>query len=180
MKNIVALIAVAGLSTAASAAIVNIGPFSMTGNQEVGGAAQILTGSGTATLTLDTDTGAFTLNYAFTGLTGTVTIAHFHRGAFGTNGPVVYWLAASGAPNALPTTLMSPALPGGVTNASGTGTGVLSSGLVTDALAGNLYLNIHTTARGAGEIRGQVVPAPAALAVAGMGGLVCLRRRRSA
>lgn len=180
MKNIAALIAVAGLSTAASAAIVNIGPFSMTGDQEVGGAPQILTGSGTATLSLDTVSGAFTLNYSFTGLTGTVTIAHFHQAAFGVNGPVVYWLAASGAPNNLNTTLMNPPLPGGVTAASGTGTGVLSPALTSAALAGNLYLNIHTTARGAGEIRGQVVPAPAAIAVAGMGGIVALRRRRTA
>ena len=178
--KIVSALAVAIVAGAANAAVVTIGPFGLDGSQEVGAPAQILTGSGTATLTLDTATGAFSLAYSFSGLTGTVTVAHFHQAAAGVNGPVVYWLAANGAPNNLPTTLMNPALPGGVTSATGVGTGTFSAGLVNAALAGNLYINIHSTARGAGEIRGQVVPTPGALALVGVAGLVGLRRRRSA
>lgn len=175
----IAAVAIAALAGTSSAAMITIGPFGMDGAQEVGGAPQILTGSGTGTLMLDTVTGNFTLNYSFTGLTGTVTVAHFHQAPAGANGSVVYWLAASGAPNALPTTLMNPPLPGGVTSATGSGTGTLSAALVNAAIAGNLYVNIHTTARGAGEIRGQVVPTPGALALVGLAGLAGLRRRRA-
>lgn len=47
-------------------------------------------------------------------------------------------------------------------------------------LAGNAYITIATTSHPEGEIRGQLllVPAPGALAVAGAGALVSLRRRR--
>lgn len=174
----IALVAVAGLAAAANAQFFTIGPFPITGAQEV--PAVNTPASGTATLLLNTTTGDFQLNYSFSGLLGTVTVAHFHRAAAGSNGSVVYWLAAQGAPNTLPTTLLSPALPGGVTAASGTGTGRLgSSALINDALNGLLYINIHSTRFGPGEIRGQVVPAPAGLALVGVAGLAAARRRRA-
>ncbi len=71
-----------------------------------------------------------------------VTAAHIHRGPVGIGGPVV-------AP-----------LPGAAVLSSG---GVLSGTLPTtpemlnDLMCGNLYFNVHTTDRPAGEIRGQIV-----------------------
>ncbi len=49
-----------------------------------------------------------------------------------------------------------------------------------DLLAGNTYLNLHTQAYPAGEIRGQLVliPEPASLMIVGVGGLLLLRRPR--
>lgn len=175
-----ALTAVAIASTiaaSASAQVITIGPFPLAGTQEVPANASPATGM--ASLMLNTTTGAFTLDYSFSGLIGTVTVAHFHRALAGSNGSVVYWLAAPGAPNMLPTTLMSPSLPTGVSAATASGSGVFSPTLIGDALAGRLYMNVHTTAFGGGEIRGQVVPTPGALALVGLGGLVAVRRRRA-
>lgn len=45
--------------------------------------------------------------------------------------------------------------------------------------AGELYLNIHTQPFPGGEIRGQVVPAPASMALLAGGALFARRRRRS-
>lgn len=181
MKHVAfAGIAVAMLAGASSAQVVTIGPFPLEGSQEVQNPAVITPATGSATLMLNTSTGDFTLDYTFSGLLGTVTVAHFHNAPAGSNGSVVYWLAATGAPNNLPTTLMSPSLPTNVTSATGSGTGVLSATLVNQALLGRLYVNIHTTRFGGGELRGQVVPAPSALALVGAAGLLGARRRRRA
>jgi MYXO-CTERM domain-containing protein len=180
MSNARILSAAAVLATAgvASAANITIGPFPLEGSQEV--PAVITPASGSATLTLDTVTGDFTLDYDFAGLDGPVTVAHFHNAPAGVNGGVVYWLAAPGAPNNNPDTLLSPPMPDGVTSASASGTGVLSASIVQEILDGNIYINIHSTANGGGELRGQVVPTPAAAGVLGMGALAAARRRRRA
>ncbi|MDX2115596.1 MAG: CHRD domain-containing protein [Planctomycetota bacterium] len=177
MKKIAALAVVALAGAAASADIAVIGPFPLSGAQEVPANASPATGS--AKITLDTATGAFTLDYSFSGLTGNVTVAHFHRNVAGVNGPAFYWLAAAGAPNNNPTTLMSPSLPTGVTAHTGSGTGIIPAADITNFLTGRVYINIHSTTFGGGEIRGQVVPAPAALGLAGVAGVVALRRRRA-
>lgn len=80
-------------------------------------------------------------NITIDGLTPTV--AHFHRAASGTNGPVVRDLSVTG----------------------GTTSGVwreidsqsLTPALIADLFAGNLYVNFHTAANPGGEIRGQVL-----------------------
>jgi hypothetical protein len=89
--------------------------------------------------------------------------AHIHFGAAGTNGPVVF----------------------GFNNPDGTwalnGSAVWSnlSQVNIDALfAGNLYINFHTTAFPGGEVRGQIVPTPGVLAMAGAGLAFAARRRR--
>ncbi|HEX6199928.1 MAG TPA: CHRD domain-containing protein, partial [Thermoanaerobaculia bacterium] len=66
------------------------------------------------------------------------TLMHIHRGAPGVNGPVVFDLGEPSSPVIATWTGMSP-------------------GDVADLLAGNLYVNIHTSGRPGGEIRGQIV-----------------------
>jgi hypothetical protein len=88
-----------------------------------------------------------------------VTQAHIHMGASGANGGIVVWLF----PSAPPATLIP-----------GRSQGVLAQGVITDAdvigglagegveglleqiLAGNAYVNVHTSEFPGGEIRGQL------------------------
>ena len=88
------------------------------------------------------------------GLTGSIAAAHFHNAAAGTDGGVVRTISGDFTGN----------------TASGLWTGTdsepLTDALIAELLAGNLYVNIHTAANGAGEIRGQVgVPIPVILGI---------------
>ena len=67
------------------------------------------------------------------------TVMHIHKGAPGVNGPILFDLG-------------DPASP-----VTATWTGMTPSD-ISDLLAGNLYINIHTSGRPAGEIRGQILP----------------------
>ena len=71
------------------------------------------------------------------GLSGTITGAHLHKGALGVGGPVVVDLTSNVSGN----TIIASIDP---------------STILTDLLAGNIYINIHTTANPNGEIRGQL------------------------
>ncbi|MBN4054078.1 CHRD domain-containing protein [Nitrospira defluvii] len=112
----------------------------------------------TPATTTATGTGAFSLNAAQTELTfditvtglsgGGLTAAHFHNAAAGADGGVVRTLTADFTGN--------------------TATGIwkfadgqsLTPTLVTELLAGRIYVNIHTTENTGGEIRGQVLLNP--------------------
>ncbi len=108
----------------------------LTGAQEV--PAVTTNATGTAVMTL-TPAGLVYLITA-NGLSGTITGAHFHLGAAGTNGPVLIDLTSSF---------------GGRTTATGTLT--LPDSVVAAFLTGRIYLNLHTAANPNGEIRGQVI-----------------------
>lgn len=56
----------------------------------------------------------------------------------------------------------------------------LGQDMVDELFAGRLYANFHTTSFPGGEVRGQVllVPAPSGVALLGLGGVACIRRRR--
>ena len=104
------------------------------------GAAQVppnaSRGTGTGTVRLDGST--LSWNVSYQGLSGPVTGAHFHGPAAETaNAPVVVPFAGS---------LASPII----------GTATLTAAQIADLKAGRWYINLHTAANPAGEIRGHV------------------------
>lgn len=150
----------------------------LAGTQEV--PVRITPASGFGVGFLTGNAGSYVFNYTlnYTGLTGTLSDAHIHNAAAGTNGPVVHGLDGLAA---------------NIGTTSGVFTGdwrfddatrPLTDTLATALLNGNTYFNVHTNVFPGGEIRGQlsVVPEPGtvALTLAGlltMGG-VYLRRVR--
>ena len=127
-------------------------------------------GTGSGTLTLDTDTGQVDYEITFSGMTGTETASHVHGAAPEcVNAGVVYGLP-----------LGSPKI----------GTAFLSPGQANDMIAGLHYVNIHSTLLPGGEIRGQVllageepIPTVSEWGMIGMtvlmvaGGAIMFRRR---
>jgi len=100
-------------------------------------------GSGAANLTYDPSTRAVTWSVTYSGLSAPVTMAHFHGpAAAGANGPVVIWISKRGEAVASPIT----------------GTATLTPEQAQQFAAGQWYVNVHTQAHPAGEIRGQVMP----------------------
>ena len=138
---VLALSASAGASRDAAQAVtqVNIAA-GMTAKQEVPAptaAASAATGAFSGTATATGDGADFTWKLVFTRLTGPATAAHLHIAAKGEPGPVIVPLC------------------GPCTN-NQTGKASLSSGDVSALRAGRVYVNVHTDANKAGEIRGQV------------------------
>jgi hypothetical protein len=108
----------------------------LSGNQEIPPVAT--SASGTATITVNADRSVIG-NATITGMS--VTVAHIHEAAAGTNGSIVVPLIRT-ADNVW---------------------SVPSGARLTDAQyesykAGNLYINIHSEAHRSGEIRGQIKP----------------------
>ena len=97
-------------------------------------------GSGTLTGTYNAATNEITISASYSNLTGTLTGSHLYVAAVGVNGGVIIDLA--------PTT----------GNRSGTisGTYTLSSSDEADLIAGNVYINLHSSFYAGGEIRGQL------------------------
>lgn len=94
--------------------------------------------TGSATFSYDTTTYILTGTVTFAGITPTA--GHIHKGAVGVAGGVIFPLTAG--------TIMSP-----LTFTSP----VLDLAQRADLLAGLYYVNLHTPAFPAGEIRGQLV-----------------------
>jgi hypothetical protein len=93
--------------------------------------------TGAVTATYDTVTKKLTWKGSYKDLSGPATAAHLHSGEAGKNGGVAVPMAPATSP-----------LDGSAT---------LTDAQEADLLAGKLYVNIHTAANKAGEIRGQLV-----------------------
>jgi hypothetical protein len=123
-----------------------------------------------------------------------LTAAHIHAGDLTPTGtrPVVWGFFGSpdndGPPNGVDQLVFTPAASGaGGTFTSiwdaleGNGIGVNLANQIPFILAGNSYINFHTTQFGGGEIRGTlfVVPEPGTMALLGLGlfGLIGVRRK---
>lgn len=99
-------------------------------------------GSGSAALTYDPSSRVVTWSVTYSGLSSDVTMAHFHDGAEGKNGPVVIWISKKGEAVSSPIT----------------GQATLTPEQAQQFTSGAWYVNVHTKDHPAGEIRGQVVP----------------------
>jgi hypothetical protein len=133
----------APLAWAGSTAVALAAPVSFT--VALTGAQQVppvqTSGTGTANLTYNSATREVTWSVTYSGLSGDPTMAHFHDGAQGDNGPVMIWLSKKGAPVSSPIT----------------GQAKLTAAQAKQFTSGMWYINIHTKEHPAGEIRGQVV-----------------------
>src|SRR5499427_7355827 len=94
-------------------------------------------GAGSVTATYDTASKKLSWKGTVSGLSGPATAAHFHAGEPGKNGGVVIPIA-------------------GADKGSFEGTATLTDEQAADLMAGKWYVNVHTAANKAGEIRGQV------------------------
>ncbi|MCL6536302.1 MAG: CHRD domain-containing protein [Armatimonadetes bacterium] len=135
----------------------------LTGAEEVPPSGSPATGR--ATGTYDQSTNVLRIMVNATNFESDIRFGHIHRGARGTNGPVVI----------------------GLTNMSGDSrvwmsdeTFVLSDEQETQFISGLFYVNLHTQLYPGGAVRGQIepVPEPASALALSAGLLLCLRRRR--
>jgi hypothetical protein len=100
-------------------------------------------GKGTAELTYDPATRVLTWSVSYEGLSAPATMAHFHGPApAGKNAPVAIWLNKQGSAPENPIK----------------GEATLTPEQAAQFTAGDWYINVHTQAHPAGEIRGQVMP----------------------
>ena len=104
-------------------------------------------GTGTGTFTLNADATELTFELTASGLSGPVVASHFHKGAPGVAGGVLFEITDTITEN-----------PDGTLTASGTWP--VNASDVTALLAGDVYVNLHTAEHTLGEIRGQLVEQP--------------------
>ena len=95
-------------------------------------------GTGTFTATYDTETNQLTWKGNYSDLTGPATMAHFH-------GP------------ADPSATAGVVVPITPSTSPFEGSATLTDAQAAELMAGRWYVNVHTSAHPAGEIRGQVV-----------------------
>ncbi|MEK7862813.1 MAG: CHRD domain-containing protein, partial [Chloroflexota bacterium] len=121
--------------------------------------ANVTSAFGFAHFALDDSTRTLAFAVDFGALSGPTTGIHIHRGAPGVDGPIIYDLA------------LAAGVASGFASPLG-GTVALAEADLADLMAGNLYVNLHTTAFSGGEIRGQIVPSAAHVVVLASGAAV--------
>jgi CHRD domain/PEP-CTERM motif len=119
--------------------------------------------TGTANMTYNDVTNLLSWTISFQDLVGTTTDAHFH-------GP---------APVGVPAGVQVP-IPhtDGLTADTLIGSAIISELQEAQLLAQLWYINIHSTFAPGGEIRGQVIPEPGTLLLAGLGLIALAAKRR--
>lgn len=128
-------------------------------------------GTGSMTGTYDDVSNLLTWSGSFSSLTGTTTDAHFHGpAAVGSPAGIAIHITALGGGDIFPL---------GVTSGAFSGTATITDLQESQLISGLWYVNIHTSFRSGGEIRGQiyatVVPEPSTVALLGLG-LIALAR----
>jgi len=139
---------------------------------------------GSFQLTVDDVANTISFGMAAFNFMGTVTAAHIHIGLAGSNGGVVYNLY--NLSNPLLNNADSSGLVFFMPNSFGFASAAKPVGLLAGAINAapwNYYVNVHTTFKPTGEIRGQLAPIPEpgtyALLAIGLGVIgVAARRRR--
>lgn len=123
-------------------------------------------GTGFGTVVLNAAQNQITVNESWSGLVATASASHIHTGALGVNGPVTFPFSG---------------VPGATAGAIPQQTFAINPAQVAALFAGNMYMNVHTSAFPGGEIRSQlqVVPEPGSVALISLGalGLTVLARR---
>lgn len=167
IRSVVCL-ALTMLLAAAAASAQTFFTVALDGAQANAGAGTGSAATGTATLTLNAAGDTLTYSIQINGLDldgaqtadlgDNVTAMHFHNAPPAVNGPVVFGLITPDHDPG-PDPVIVPAA-GTLTGAWDNGDTNPLSGQLANLLAGNLYLNVHTTTVPGGEIRGQVVPVP--------------------
>ncbi len=154
-------------------------------------------GTGTGKLTFNTDLHTMRVEINFSGLTGTTTAVHIHcctaLAGEGTVGVATQLPSFTGFPLGVTSgaydhifdMALTSSYSSGFLTANGGTAPAAETALINGLLAGKAYLNIHSTFRPGGEIRGFYavsVPEPATLTLLGIGlvllgvGFVCRRR----
>jgi ABC-type glycerol-3-phosphate transport system substrate-binding protein len=120
----------------------------LSGSNETTPPALVIGATGNATITVNGNNLVWTLttaNFASgttaPGSASTTLPAHIHLGAPGVAGGIMVPLSAT-------------------VNGTTSGTATVVDSVLTHLRAGNAYVNVHTAARAAGEIRGQLVRVP--------------------
>lgn len=111
----------------------------LTGNQEV--PAVVTTAKGIAKFTLNPLLNTISYDIVTDGLSGSITSAHIHAGAFGVSGSPVVDLTGAISGNRIMGTISGA---------------TVSTSFINTMLRGEYYVNVHTTANPNGEIRGQI------------------------
>lgn len=176
LKKTLILVSGLVLGAQAQAAVFGFAVPTINGSQEV---PPVLTDArGTAAFEIDDSTWRVYGSVNTTNLPPTsVTGMHIHQAPVGVNGPIKFDILANvvgGVPSPPNFTyVFDGILPGTLAD---------RQAVLAQLIAGNGYINAHTFAHPAGEIRGQIVcttvPEPATLAAIGLGLVPLLRRRR--
>jgi hypothetical protein len=175
MKRICGLLVLASASAVSSAVVWDFSA-AMSGLQEVPPNSSPAFGS--AAFRVDDVTWTITGLMTTQALTSQTTMAHIHEAPPGVNGPVRFDILANTTQTFTNGNVVTRVISGVLG-----GTQTEREALLAAMMAGNTYVNVHTTNFPAGEIRGQLcmapVPEPGSMAAIGVGlSAMLLRRKR--